>query len=110
MLSASSLLCDRGLARLVDLCKQDLGALEVWLFGSRARGDHRPESDYDVIAILPDDTAHDVDDPMLAWTLRRKADLVADLLLERRSDFYDAQDTLGTLSRMVHHEGIRLDA
>jgi hypothetical protein len=27
---------------------------EVWLFGSRARGDHRPDSDLDLLAVLPD--------------------------------------------------------
>ena len=27
---------------------------EVWLFGSRARGDHRPDSDIDLMVVLPD--------------------------------------------------------
>jgi uncharacterized protein len=27
---------------------------EVWLFGSRARGDHRPDSDIDLLVVLPD--------------------------------------------------------
>jgi predicted nucleotidyltransferase len=26
---------------------------EIWFYGSRARGDHRPDSDYDFLAILP---------------------------------------------------------
>lgn len=27
---------------------------EIWLFGSRARGDHRPDSDIDLLVVLPD--------------------------------------------------------
>lgn len=26
----------------------------IWLFGSRARGDHRPDSDFDLLVVLPD--------------------------------------------------------
>ena len=31
------------------------GAETVYLFGSRARGDHREDSDWDLALILPDD-------------------------------------------------------
>jgi predicted nucleotidyltransferase len=27
----------------------------IWLFGSRARGDHRADSDFDLLVVLPDD-------------------------------------------------------
>lgn len=30
----------------------------IVLFGSRARGDHRPDSDWDVLVLLPDDMAN----------------------------------------------------
>jgi uncharacterized protein len=30
--------------------------LQVWLFGSRARGDARPDSDWDLLVVVPDDT------------------------------------------------------
>src|SRR5690606_7876614 len=40
------------LASLVIRPLKDLGA-KVWIFGSRARGDHRPFSDIDVLFELP---------------------------------------------------------
>jgi len=97
------------LKTLVDLCRSELRAEQVWLFGSRARGDHRPESDWDLLAILPDDTPEETLDPMNLWMLRRKSGLHADLLGVRLSDFIDAQDSVTTLSRIVRDEGVRLD-
>lgn len=96
--------------RLVELCKQEMGASEVWLFGSRARGDFRDDSDYDVLAVVPDEAPKDVDSPVAAFRLRRKSKAHADLLTARMSDFLAARSTPNTLSFTVAHEGVRLDA
>jgi len=95
--------------RLVELCKRDMGASEVWLFGSRARGDFHENSDYDVLAVIPDDAPEDVDTPLAAFRLRRKSRAHADLLTARASDFNEAKTTLNTISYVVAREGIRLD-
>ncbi|RWR05126.1 nucleotidyltransferase domain-containing protein [Sinirhodobacter populi] len=96
--------------RLVELCKSDMHASEVWLFGSRARGDFREDSDYDVLAIIPDDAPRDVDTPVAAFRLRRKSRAYADLLTARMSDFLAARSTPNTISFAVAHDGVRLDA
>lgn len=46
------------------LCAAAGGDVEVWLFGSRARGDHRPDSDVDLMVVVADD-AVDRLDPIL---------------------------------------------
>ncbi|WRH64360.1 MAG: nucleotidyltransferase domain-containing protein [Fuscovulum sp.] len=97
------------LSLLVQLCKSNLSAEEVWLFGSRARGDHRPDSDWDILAILPDTSPESFLEPVLLWELRRKSGLKADLFAVKRSEFQDALDSVTTLSRAVHDEGVRLD-
>ena len=56
--------------RLVELCKLELGAMEVWLFGSRAHCDFYINSDYDLLAIVPDDAPADADGPAAAFRLR----------------------------------------
>ena len=39
--------------------------LEIWLFGSRARGDAREHSDWDLLVIVPDDAPEQLLDPVL---------------------------------------------
>lgn len=97
------------LAKLVELCKAKLHSEAVWLFGSRARGDHRPDSDWDILVIVPDDASDEMIEPEQLGNIRREAGLPADVLAVRDSDFWDAQDSVTTLSRIVMDEGIRID-
>ena len=96
--------------RLVDLCKTEMLADQVWLFGSRARGDNHEASDFDILAVVPDDAPSGIDSPVAAFRLRRKSKAHADLLTTRMSDFLAAKSTPNTISYSVSHEGIRLDA
>nr|WP_269145105.1 nucleotidyltransferase domain-containing protein [Pseudosulfitobacter pseudonitzschiae] len=97
------------LDRLVVLCQSELSAVQVWLFGSRAHGDHHANSDFDILAILPDDAPDAAEDPITVFLLRRRSGLHADLLVARLTDFEGARDTVTTISFIVHREGVRLD-
>lgn len=52
----------------------------IYLFGSRARGDHRADSDYDVAVVLSDE------DAVLWREVNRLADLALESLLSRGVD------------------------
>lgn len=95
--------------RLVELCQLEMGALEVWLFGSRVRGDFRSNSDFDLLAVIQDDAPVDVDTPAAAFRLRRQSGAHADLFTVRMTDFLAARSTLNTISYAVAQEGVRLD-
>lgn len=41
------------LRRFAELVRDEYGAEHIWLFGSRACGDERRDSDYDVIVVSP---------------------------------------------------------
>ena len=66
---------DAALAFLRDRLVSRLRPRMVWLFGSRARGDARPDSDFDLLVVLPDglpDRAYDhgtVAEPLVACGL-----------------------------------------
>lgn len=53
---------------------------EIWLFGSRARGDARPDSDWDVFVVVPDLTSDEDLDTLRAWKLQREAGIPADAI------------------------------
>ena len=82
---------------------------QVWLFGSRARGDARPESDWDLFVVVPDATRDEQLDLLFLWRLKRGSGVPADVIACRVSEFREACDTVNTLSYAVATEGVRID-
>ena len=95
---------------LIALCRAELFAEEIWLFGSRARGDHRPDSDWDILVVARDSAAAGTLGLINTHRVRGCAGANRDLLTVTKSDFEDAKDTVNTLSYTVKREGIPLDA
>jgi predicted nucleotidyltransferase len=83
-------------------------AREVWVFGSRARGDNRPDSDWDILIVVDDDTPDEALDPVRLWYVGRDAGLVADVIADRVSDLRACEDVVTTIPYEVKREGIRL--
>jgi predicted nucleotidyltransferase len=96
------------LARLIELAQQRLAARQVWVFGSRARGDHLHGSDWDILLMLPDD-ALDIDlEPGKLWLVGRDSGLVADIVADREADVLAAMAVPNTLAFTLRREGVRL--
>lgn len=107
--AAALLRTEPGLVRMIELARDRLSVREVWLFGSRARGDARPDSDWDVFLVLPDE-ASDADlDPVAGWRIGHDAGLVADVVTERASAVFAAKDVINTLAFALPREGLRLE-
>lgn len=96
------------LDRLVSLARTRVHAQQVWLFGSRARDDAQPGSDWDIFLVLPDEAPdHDLD-PVTCWRIGRDAGLTADVVADRESDVRAAIGTANTLAFIISREGVRL--
>jgi predicted nucleotidyltransferase len=96
---------DPALSRLVSLVVDELHPLQVWLFGSRAEGRARPDSDYDLLVVLPDDApASDFDDRRV-WTLGHRAGVVADVIPCTSTDFEEEKREIDTLPRAAFLRG-----
>lgn len=81
--------------------------LQIWLFGSRARGEAGPDSDWDLLAIVPDcPEPADFDDPMTVWRVKRQPDVPSDLVVYRRSDFEEDRTVPNTLAYATALDGI----
>ena len=79
---------------------------QVWLFGSRARGDARPNSDWDLLVVVPDATSERDLDPLTAFRLQRGSGVYADVIPCRRSEFQGDSGTVNTLAYTVLSEGM----
>lgn len=89
--------------RIVD----ELHPLEIWLFGSRAKGTPRPDSDWDLMAVLPDTAREEDLDLVPLW--RRLTDLQlkrVELFPITKTDFDRWKRSLGTLAQIVASEGV----
>jgi predicted nucleotidyltransferase len=60
---------------------------QVWLFGSRARGDSTPESDWDLFVVVDDSVDEAELDPGVGRRLRRECAVRADVIPWRASEF-----------------------
>jgi uncharacterized protein len=91
------------IARMVEV----LHPLQIWLYGSRARGEARPDSDWDFMAILPDDAPEQDLELSSVWSRLRDLRLEGvELFTMTRSEFDEWKDSLGTLAEIVASTGV----
>jgi predicted nucleotidyltransferase len=90
-------------ARIVEV----LHPLQIWLFGSRARGEARIDSDWDLMAILPDDAPEQDLELSSVWPRLRDLELQrVELFTITRSEFDRWKQALGTLAEIVASTGV----
>jgi uncharacterized protein len=92
--------------RLLDEIEAKWHPLQVWLFGSRARGNATLASDWDLLVVIPDDASDIGIDELSCWRLARRCGVRADIMAYRQSDFLALQDTVNTLPNEVITDGI----
>ena len=97
------------LVPLLRLIHARLHPVDVWLFGSRARGDHQSDSNWDLLAVLPDDASESLLDPIVAWEIVGASGVRSTLLATRRSDFERIWGRVNTLGYVLSREGVRLN-
>ncbi|WP_350392515.1 nucleotidyltransferase domain-containing protein [Methylorubrum podarium] len=106
---STSTAIDSDLARLLAAIRRHLSPRAVWLFGSRARGDHHSDSDWDLIVALPDDVAESALDPIVGWSIRQEAGVPATILTAREGELAESWNCPNTLGYALAREGRRID-
>ena len=96
------------LSALIADAQETLRPVEFWLFGSRARGDARPDSDWDVLAVVSDGATDDVLDPELAWRIRYRQETPVTFLTTKQGELASIWGLPNTLGYDLAREGIRL--
>ena len=99
---------DEKLKILLDRIVPAMNPEAVYLFGSRARGDFREDSDYDLLVIVPDATPRDRRTLNYAYAAKSGTGVPADVIPCTRAAFERFRDHVGTLSYEASHFGVRV--
>lgn len=77
----------------------------IYLFGSHARGDAGPDSDFDILVLVPDDAAAERKRSRLAYESLRGTGVAADVVVWTRGYFESRRQVPASLSATVVREG-----
>jgi predicted nucleotidyltransferase len=92
---------------LVDLIIESWEPEQIWLFGSRAKGSPREDSDWDLLVITPNESNQTEDlREKEAWGFRRKTRINADILFCSAHEFEIYSSVPNTLTFEVAQTGV----
>lgn len=94
---------------LVEAIRSRLDPDAIWLFGSRARGDHGPGSDWDIVVELADDSDPDLLDPIVGWNTQHEVGVPATVLSATRSALTRSWGEPNTIGYVLARDGLLLD-
>jgi uncharacterized protein len=100
---------NRDLAEVVHRLRSAYRPHSIYLFGSRARGEAGPDSDYDLLLVVDDDVPPEQKRSRLAYEVLRGTSIAADVLVCTRSYFEARRHLKASLPGTVLREGRLLD-
>lgn len=80
----------------------------IWLFGSHARGDAGPDSDYDLMVIVPDDADRERRQSFAGYRALKGIGFPKDVLVATHTGFHKRLHIAATLPATILREGRRL--
>jgi len=101
---------DRTLAEVVRRLAEAYRPERIYLFGSKARGRAGPDSDYDLLLVVPDDAPPERRESRLAYEVLWGTGAAADVLVCTRSWFDARLHLKASLPSTVVREGRLLHA
>ncbi len=107
--SERSVVNPSGLPQLQDAISRLVEAYRpqaIWLFGSQARGDASPDSDYDLMVIVDDNADRQHRKSELAYRVLRSLGRAIDVAVWRRSAFQEQARSVTSLPATILSEGI----
>jgi len=101
---------DPVLAEVVKRLVEAYRPLQIYLFGSAARGDAGPDSDYDFMVVVADEAPPELQDCDLAYRVLRGLRIAKDILVWRRTEFDKRLHLKASLPSTIVREGKLLHA
>jgi uncharacterized protein len=100
----------RALARIIERLIEAYDPERIYLFGSKARGDYGPDSDFDLLIVVTDRAPPDQRRSRLAYEVLRGTGTAADVLVWSHSGFESRLHLAASLPAAVMREGKLLHA
>ncbi len=95
------------LSEFVRKVRKQIPNAQIWAFGSRARGDAQPDSDFDICVVADEMSAdHRNIIDYAAWEVGFEHELFIQTLEYSREQFEDSPRVASPLFRAIHEEGI----
>ena len=101
---------DPALTEIVRRLVEGYRPQRVYLFGSVARGDAGPDSDYDILLVVPDDALPERRRSALSYRILWSTGAAADVLVWTASQFDSRAHVIASLPATVLREGKLLHA
>jgi len=96
---------DQILEEMVRRLREAFQPERIYLFGSRARGDIEPDSDYDLLIVVPDEATPEQKRSRLAYQALRGTRTAADVLVWTKDAFDSRLHLPASLPAIVAREG-----
>ncbi|MDP3898593.1 MAG: nucleotidyltransferase domain-containing protein [Mesorhizobium sp.] len=81
----------------------------IWLFGSRARGDSRADSDWDILVALPEGADDALLDPIVGWTIQHEIGIPATIIAATSTQLAEGWGAVNTLGYDLARDARLLD-
>ncbi len=93
------------LQRIVHNLTSKMKLKRIYLFGSRARGDHGEDSDYDLVVVVGSSRQSKLQRSAMARTAIGSVGVAVDVVVLTEREFTEASQEYGTLAEIVSSEG-----
>lgn len=93
------------LAEVIRRLAEAYHPLAIYLFGSRARGDQRAASDYDLLVVIPDDAPEELESSRRAYECLRGVGKAVDVLVCAATYFNSRKRVRTSIPARVMREG-----
>jgi uncharacterized protein len=96
---------DELLIDIVDRLVQAYQPRRIYLFGSTAKSQSKPESDYDILIVVADDAPLELRKASKAYSVLWGIKAAVDVLVWTEGDFQSRKEHVGSLPALVKSEG-----
>lgn len=101
---------DKKLEEIVSVLKNEFMPTRLFLFGSRANGSARADSDYDFVLVVPQNTKARWENMEKArHLLHEKCNISADVFVYSQNEFDEWQDEFSSIPETAKNTGQEID-